>query len=171
MAPSFFYDLETFTIILLTLRREEVWNVDVQKVGNVGLNKIDKKAQVATESISFTEVMAKKRESVLHEKFANMAKEIEDQGKVLSESRTVEDLKRYKKMVKSFLEEAIQNGLQLENQRGFNRRGRTKVYKIVKEVDAKLMALTNEVLRKEQKGLNILNLVGEVQGLLINIYT
>jgi uncharacterized protein len=145
--------------------------MDVQKVGKIGLNQIEKKTQVATESISFSEVMGKKRENLLYDKFTKMAKEIEDQGKVLSESRTVEDLKRYKKMVKSFLEEAVQNGLQLENQRGFNRRGRTKVYKIVKEVDAKLMQLTNEVLKKEQKGLNILNLVGEVQGLLINIYT
>jgi uncharacterized protein len=145
--------------------------VDVQKVGKTSLNKIEKKQQVASESVSFTEVMAKKRENALYEKFSTLAKDIEDQGKVLSESRTVEDLKKYKKMVKSFLEEAVNNALQLENQRGFNRRGRTKVYKIVKEVDSKLVDLTNEVLNKEKKGLNILNLVGEVQGLLINIYT
>jgi uncharacterized protein len=145
--------------------------VDIQRVGKAGLNKVEKKAPTASESINFTEVLSKKRENVLYEKFAGMAKEIEDQGKVLSESRTVEDLKKYKKMVKSFLEEAVNNALQLENQRGFNRRGRTKVYKIVKEVDSKLVQLTNEVLQKEQKGLNILNLVGEVQGLLINIYT
>jgi uncharacterized protein len=145
--------------------------VDVQKVGKTSLNKIEKKQQVASESVSFTEVMSKKRENLLYEKFSKLAKDIEDQGKILSDSRTVEDLKKYKKMVKSFLEEAVNNALQLENQRGFNRRGRTKVYKIVKEVDSKLVNLTNEVLNKQQKGLNILNLVGEVQGLLINIYT
>jgi uncharacterized protein len=145
--------------------------VDVQKVGKTSLNKIEKKQQVASESVSFTEVMSKKRENALYEKFSTLAKDIEDQGKVLSESRTVEDLKKYKKMVKSFLEEAVNNALQLENQRGFNRRGRTKVYKIVKEVDSKLVDLTNEVLNKEKKGLNILNMVGEVQGMLINIYT
>lgn len=146
--------------------------MDVQKVGKITTpHKVETKAPVAGESVSFTEVMGNKREQLLYEKFAKMAGDIENQGKVLSESRTVEDLKRYKKMVKSFMEEAIQNGLQLENQRGFNRRGRTKVYKIVKEVDSKLMQLTNEVLKKEQKGLNILNLVDEVQGLLINIYT
>lgn len=145
--------------------------MDVQKVGRAALNKLEKKQQVATESVSFTEVMAKKRENALYERFATLAKDIEDQGKVLSESRTVEDLKKYKKLVKSFLEEAVNNALQLENQRGFNRRGRTKIYKIVKEVDSKLIDLTNEVINKQQKGLNILNMVGEVQGLLINIYT
>ncbi|PMC36625.1 DUF327 domain-containing protein [Bacillus sp. UMB0899] len=145
--------------------------MDVQRVGKASLNKVERKQQVATESVNFTEVMAKKREDALYDKFAKLAKEIEDQGKVLYESRTVEDLKKYKKLVKSFMEEAVNNALQLENQRGFNRRGRTKVYKIVKEVDSKLIDLTNEVLNKQQKGLNILNLVGEVQGLIINIYT
>jgi uncharacterized protein len=148
-----------------------VKEMEIQKVGKAGLNKISKKEAVASESVSFTEVMSKKRENALYEKFSKLAKDIEDQGKVLSESRTVEDLKKYKKLVKSFLDEAVNNALQLENQRGFNRRGRTKVYKIVKEVDSKLVDLTNEVLNKEKKGLNILNMVGEVQGLLINIYT
>lgn len=145
--------------------------MDVQKVGKASLNKMEKKQQVATESVNFTEVMAKKRENALYDKFSNLAKDIENQGKVLSESRTVEDLKKYKKLVKSFMEEAVNNALQLENQRGFNRRGRTKIYKIVKEVDSKLIDLTNEVLNKQKNGLNILNLVGEVQGLIINIYT
>jgi uncharacterized protein len=148
-----------------------VKEMEIQKVGKAGLNKISKKEAVASEAVSFTEVMSKKRENALYEKFSTLAKDIENQGKVLSESRTVEDLKKYKKMVKSFLEEAVNNALQLENQRGFNRRGRTKVYKIVKEVDSKLVDLTNEVLNKQQKGLNILNMVGEVQGLLVNIYT
>jgi uncharacterized protein len=148
-----------------------VKEMEIQKVGKAGLNKISKKEAVASESVSFTEVMSKKRENALYDKFSKLAKDIEDQGKVLSESRTVEDLKKYKKLVKSFLDEAVNNALQLENQRGFNRRGRTKVYKIVKEVDSKLVDLTNEVLNKEKKGLNILNMVGEVQGLLINIYT
>ncbi|UHA61572.1 YaaR family protein [Metabacillus litoralis] len=145
--------------------------MDVQKIGRSTLNNIEKKQPVPTESVSFTEVMANKRGNALYERFATLAKDIENQGKVLSESRTVEDLKKYKKLVKTFLEEAVNNGLQLEDQRGFNRRGRTKIYKIVKEVDSKLIDLTNEVLNKQQKGLNILNLVGEVQGLLINIYT
>ncbi|EWG11487.1 YaaR family protein [Cytobacillus firmus] len=145
--------------------------MDVQKVGKAGLDKIQSKQNVPTESISFQEVMSKGREQVLYDKFTKMVQEIEDQGKTLSENRTVDELRKYKKLVKKFLEEAVQNGLQLEEQRGFNRRGRTKIYKIVKEVDRKLIDLTNSVLDKEKKGLDILNQVGEIKGLLINIYT
>ena len=135
------------------------------------LIRLQKKESIPAESISFTEVMGKKREEVLYAKMTKMMQDIEDQGKILSKSQTVEDLKKYKKLVKEFMEDAVNNGLKLEEQRGFNRRGRTKVYKIVKEVDNKLIDLTNAVLDKEKNGLNILNLVGEIKGLIINMYT
>src|SRR3954467_2847226 len=115
--------------------------MDVQKVGKAGLAGIKRKQNNPTESISFQEVMAKGRTNVVYEKLTKLVAEIEVQGKALSENRTVDHLRKYKKMVKEFMEEAIQNGLQLEEQRGFNRRGRTKVYKIVKEIDSKLIDL------------------------------
>jgi len=145
--------------------------MEINRVSKAGLNRIQKKEEAITGSISFTEVMGKNRENVLYEKMTKMMQDIEDQGKVLANSRTVDDLKKYKKLVKQFMEEAVNNGLKLEEQRGFNRRGRTKVYKIVKEVDKKLIDLTNAVLDKERKGIDILNMVGEIKGLLINMYT
>ena len=145
--------------------------MEVHRVSKTGANKIEKKESIPAESISFTEVMGKKREEVLYAKMTKMMQDIEDQGKILSTSQTVEDLKKYKKLVKEFLDDAVNNGLKLEEQRGFNRRGRTKVYKIVKEVDSKLIDLTNAVLDKEKNGLKILNMVGEIQGLIINMYT
>ncbi|MBM7577754.1 YaaR family protein [Jeotgalibacillus terrae] len=146
--------------------------MDVQRVGRTTeTNKTQKKEQVAKESVSFQDVISKKRTTTLIDKLTAMSAEIEDQGKKLSDSRTVEDLRKYKGLVKKFMEEAVNNGLQLEDQRGFNRRGRTKVYKIVKEIDSKLIDLTNQVLDKEKKGLDILGTIGEIQGLIINVYS
>ena len=59
--------------------------------------------------------------------------DIEDQGKILSKSQTVEDLKKYKKLVKEFMDDAVNNGLKLEEQRGFNRRGEQKYIKLLKK--------------------------------------
>lgn len=145
--------------------------MEVRKIDKLGLEKVQSKNNIPTESISFQEVMSKNRQNTVYDKMSKMVQEIEEQGKVLAENRTVDHLRKYKKMVKKFLEEAVQNGLQLEEQRGFNRRGRTKIYKIVKEVDKKLIVLTNEVLDKEKKSMDILSMVGEIKGLLINIYT
>ncbi|WP_297990100.1 YaaR family protein [uncultured Anoxybacillus sp.] len=145
--------------------------MEVQKVSRASLNRVAKKDDAPMESVSFTEVMQKKKSDVLFERFQAMAQQIEAQGKKLAESQTVEDLKTYKKLVKQFLDDAVKNSLQLEEQRGFSRGGRSKIYKLVKEVDQKLVELTNAVLEKEKKGLDLLGLVGEIQGLIINIYT
>ena len=145
--------------------------MDVRRIESSGVNSVQKRGQVATESVAFSEVMAKRRENVVYERMTRLVQDIEDQGEKLSKSRTIEEFRKYKQLVKSFMEDAVNNGLQLEEQRGLGWRGRTKVYKIVKEVDKKLVDLANTVLEKEQNGLNILGLVGEIKGLLVNIYT
>lgn len=145
--------------------------MEVQRVSRTSTDKIKSKDNLPAESISFQEVISKNRQQAVYDKLTKLVEEIEGQGKKLSEHRTVDDLRRYKKMVKDFMDEAVNNALKLEEQSGFNRRGRTKVYKIVKEVDKKLVDLTNTLLDKEKNGLDILQSVGEIQGLLINIYT
>ncbi|ADC50916.1 hypothetical protein BpOF4_14335 [Alkalihalophilus pseudofirmus OF4] len=144
--------------------------MDVGRIARTGLGKIEPKKQEASAKVSFQEVMGKQRDEKAYEKLSQLMQKIDDQGKVLAESRTVEELRKYKQLVKEFMEDALQFGLSLEERRGFNRRGRTKIYKIVQEVDRKLLDLTDAVLEKEKKGLQILDMVGEIKGLLVNIY-
>lgn len=122
------------------------------------------------ESISFSEFISERRDRMNTDKLQRLLQDIDDQGKLLSETVNVEDLRRYKQLVKEFMEDAVKQGLKLEERRGFNRRGRAKVYKMVAEVDKKLLELTDAVLKKQEKGLKILDMVGEIKGLLINIY-
>ncbi|BAB05197.1 YaaR family protein [Halalkalibacterium halodurans] len=144
--------------------------MDVQRVGKAGLHRVDSKKQQTAAGVSFSEVMGKQRDEKAYERLQALMSKIDDQGKLLSETRTIEELRKYKELVKEFVGDAVELGLRLEERRGFNRRGRTKIYKIVKEVDRKLLDLTDAVLAKEKKGLDILNMVGEIKGLLINIY-
>ncbi|ERN54888.1 YaaR family protein [Alkalihalophilus marmarensis] len=144
--------------------------MDVGRIARTGLGKIEPKKQEPSAKVSFQEIMGKQRDEKAYEKLSQLMQKIDDQGKVLAESRTVEELRKYKQLVKEFMEDAVQFGLSLEERRGFNRRGRTKIYKIVQEVDRKLLDLTDAVLEKEKKGLQILDMVGEIKGLLVNIY-
>ncbi|GAE30784.1 YaaR family protein [Halalkalibacter hemicellulosilyticus] len=144
--------------------------MDVQRVSKAGINKTDMKPKGPEASVSFKEVIGKQRNEKAYARLSALMQKIDDQGKVLSETRTVDELRKYKKLVKEFMEDAVEFGLSLEERRGFNRRGRTKIYKIVKEVDRKLLDLTDAVLDKQKKGLDILNMVGEIKGLLVNIY-
>lgn len=118
----------------------------------------------------FDEVMQKQSRDLDVEKLNKLIQQIDTQGERLARSRTVKDLKEYKSLVKNFMEEAVKNGVALEERHGFSRRGRSKVYKIITEVDKKLNEVTDAVLKKEQKGINILDTVGEIRGLLVNMY-
>jgi uncharacterized protein YaaR (DUF327 family) len=145
--------------------------MEVNRVERASLDKVKSKNNTTSEKISFSEVMQQKKDQLHMEKFHRLITDIEDQGKVLAQSQTVEDLREYKKLIKELVDDTIKYGLSLEERRGFNRRGRSKVYKIVEEVDKKVLELTNAVLDKQKTGLELLDMVGEIKGLLINIYT
>src|SRR5213080_1898939 len=145
--------------------------MEVQRVNKASVTKVGVKEETAQSSIAFNTIMDKKRADVTFERLNQKMQEIESQGNKLADSRTVENLRKYKKLVKDFMDDAVKNGLELQEKRGFSHRGSSKIYKLVKEVDKKLIDLTNTVLDKEQKGLDILGLVGEIKGMLINIYT
>lgn len=145
--------------------------MEVNRVSKPSISKINSKANVAKSSISFQSVVDKNRKENSLEMFQSKIKEIEQQGEKLAELQTVESLRKYKKMVKDFLQYAVNNGLELQEHFGFSQRGTSRIHRLVKEVDKKIIDLTNEVLDQESEGLNILNMVGEIKGLLINIYT
>lgn len=146
--------------------------MDIQRVMQTGVAPPTSKTkqEQVTSSVTFTEIINQRREEKAYERFTKMIEEIDHQGKLLAESRTVETLRKYKQLVKDFLEEAVEHGLKVEERRGFNRRGRTKLYKIVEEVDKKLIELTDAVLAQEKKRIDILDKVGEIHGLLVNVY-
>nr|WP_090886628.1 YaaR family protein [Evansella caseinilytica] len=144
--------------------------MDVQKISRSGLQRTDQKKTGTEVKTSFQEIMQRGRDNQAYERLGALLEKIEDQGKVLADSRTVDELRKYKQYVKEFMDDAVNLGLSLEERKGFNRRGRTKVYKIVREVDRKLLDLTDAVLKQEKNGLEILNMVGEIKGLLVNIY-
>ena len=145
--------------------------MDVQRIGMAALLKAGRREEARKDSISFKEVIGTRREDITFERLTKRMQELEAQGKVLADTQSIDHLRKYKKLVKDFMDDAVKNGLQLEERRGFSQRGSAKVYKLVKEVDQKLVELTNAVLDKEERGISLLGMIGEIQGMLINIYT
>ena len=121
-------------------------------------------------SVSFREVMSVRRDEMDTERLNQLVEDIDEQGKILAQSMTVEDMRDYKKKVKEFLSEAVKYGLKLQQSRGFNRGGRMRIYKTVQKVDEKLLELTDAVINKQEKGIKVLSLIGEIRGLLVDLY-
>ncbi len=91
------------------------------------------------------------------------------QGDRLARSMTVRELKAYRMMVKRFLEDTVRRGVGIKESRGWDRRGRGKRYKLLDEVDAALLAMADELLETEQGKIELLQKIGEIRGMLINL--
>lgn len=119
--------------------------------------------------VRFTEVLAEKDYDSQKRALEQALADIDKKGKAFVEERTVENLYAYKEMIREFIEEVLEKGLELKERRGFSRTGRTKVLRTVSEIDKKLIDLTNIILRREKRELNLLKRVGEIQGLLVDL--
>ncbi|MBM7569357.1 uncharacterized protein YaaR (DUF327 family) [Paenibacillus sacheonensis] len=119
---------------------------------------------------SFSDVMNVQDEQRTIEQLQEKLKDIHNQGERLARSMTVRELKLYRQMVKQFLEDTVRRGVGMKETRGFDRRGRTKRYKLLEEIDASLVLMGEELLESEDGRLKLLQSVGDIRGMLINLF-
>ncbi|QHZ44857.1 YaaR family protein [Bacillus sp. NSP9.1] len=120
---------------------------------------------------SFKEKMNIQSGKLRFEQLTMLLTDIETFGKRLKKSRNFKDLARFKGLIKRFVKEAVENGLTLENSRSFDLYGNSRTLSIVKELDEKLVQLTEELMDQEKPSIELLERIGEIKGLLINLYT
>ncbi|MFD0674869.1 YaaR family protein [Cohnella sp. GCM10027633] len=121
------------------------------------------------QAFSFGDMMQQQDEQRTQEELQRKLEDIRLQGDRLARSMTVRELVLYRQMVRMFLEDTIKRGIGLKETRGWDRRGRGKRYKLLEEVDAMLVAMGDELLRTEEGRIDLLNKVGEIRGILINL--
>jgi uncharacterized protein YaaR (DUF327 family) len=118
---------------------------------------------------NFSDLMQQQDESRTHEELQRKLEDIRLQGDRLTRSMTVRELVLYRQMVKGFLEDTVRRGIVLKDTKGWDRRGRGKRYKILEEVDAMLVKMGEDLLHSEEGRLDLLQKVGEIRGMLINL--
>lgn len=118
---------------------------------------------------NFADVMVQQDANRTQEQLQQKMQDIQLQGDRLAKIMTVRELKLYRQMVKKFLEDTIRRGVVLKEVRGFDRRGRTKRYKLLDEIDATLILMAEDLLDSEQGRIDLLAKIGEIRGLLINL--
>ena len=110
-------------------------------------------------------------EQELQVRLTSLMEEITMQGDKLAKHRDIRDMKRYRGLVKDFLNEIINRSHSFSRENFLDRRGRHRVYGIVRLVDEKLDELAQELVKDEKDKLNILSKIGEIRGLLLDIFT
>ena len=108
-------------------------------------------------------------EAELQTRLQGLMEEITMQGEKLAKRRDVKDMKHYRGLIKDFLNEVVTHSHSFSRENFLDRRGRHRVYGIVKLVDKNLDDLAGELLKDEKDHLAVLGKVNEIQGLLLDI--
>ena len=119
---------------------------------------------------AFGAELAKSIDDDYKERLTQLLDKITEQGSKLSNSPTYSELRSYRNMVRSFVGEAINRSYTMESKLGWDNRGRQKMYSIVKKVDDELAALTEDVRIGQERQLSIMERLGAIRGMLVDMY-
>ena len=136
------------------------------------INQIDQtKAPAQTDgNFKFT-LISNIEEKDLQGKLSAMMEEIGKLGDRIKKHTDIKDMKKYRELVKGFLNEIVNRSHEFSRENFLDRKGRHRVYGIVRLVDKNLDELAAELIKDEKDGLAILAKVDEIKGLLLDIIT
>lgn len=110
-------------------------------------------------------------EQELQARLSTLMEEITMQGNKLAKKRDIKDMKKYRGLIKEFMNEIVSRSHSFSRENFLDRKGRHRVYGIIRLVDENLDELAQELMKDEQDHLTILNKIGEIRGLLLDILT
>lgn len=110
-------------------------------------------------------------EKDLQQRLNSLMEDITAQGNKIAEHMDIKDMLRYRTLVKDFLNEVVNRSHKFSRENFLDRRGRHRVYGIVKLVDKNLDELASELVKDEKDHLAILGRIDEIRGLLLDVTT
>ena len=129
-----------------------------------------RQVEQADGTFKFT-LAGKIEEQMLQERLNMLMDDITLQGKKIAKHMDVRDMKRYRELIKQFMNEIVSRSHKFSRENFLDRRGRHRVYGMIKLVDVTLDELATELLKDEKDHLIILGKIDEIRGLLLDIFT
>ena len=105
----------------------------------------------------------------LAERLEGLIVDITGMGKKIAEHMDIKDLREYRSLVREFINEVVTNSHEFSRENFLDRRGRHRVYGIVRLVNKELDELAQDLLSNESSHLSILDRVDQIRGLLLDI--
>lgn len=137
------------------------------------VNQVEAKApapQAADGNFQFA-LLSAIEETALAERLSGLLTDIEKEGKKIAKHMDVRDMKYYRSLIQEFMNEIVSRSHKFTRENFLDRRGRHRVYGMIKLVDENLDLLAAELLKEEKDHLFILSKIDEIRGLLLDILT
>lgn len=146
--------------------------MDIKVNETAPVTTVDNQSQVQQSNDDFKFMLSSRiEEAGLQERLNQMMQEIVQQGDRISKKTDIRDMRKYRALIKSFMNEVVNRSHKFSRENFLDRRGRHRVYGIIKRVDETLDELAQELVRDEKDHIAILSKIGEIKGLLLDIFT
>ena len=143
-------------------------DIRVNQLQNV--NTVEQKAAVPESDGSFKFTLVSSiEEQELQAQLQYMMEEVTQQGDRLKKHRDIRDMKRYRQLIKGFLNEVVSRSHKFSRENFLDSRGRHRVYGIVKLIDQRLDEIAQELIKDEKDTLSILSKIDEIRGMLLDL--
>jgi uncharacterized protein YaaR (DUF327 family) len=146
----------------MDMKVQEIQTPRVQELANVKEKGIDG---------AFEFTLNKVDEDGFQERLNKLMEDITVQGKKLADHMDVKDMRQYRAMVTEFMNEIVNKSHKFSRENFLDKKGRHRVYGIVKLVNKDLDDLAQSLISKEKDHLGILGKIDEIRGLLLDIIT
>jgi uncharacterized protein len=120
------------------------------------------------QDFSFT--LNKLDEAGLAARLGAFIEEIKVYGGKLSKHMDLSDMKKYRSLITEFINEVVTHSHQFTRENFLDRRGRHRVYGIVKLINKNIDELAQELLSSEKDNLKILEKIGQIEGLILDLF-
>lgn len=145
-------------------------DIKVNDVSEVQRTEAKRKIEKSDGSFKFT-LISNIEEQDLQERLSGMMEEITEQGDKISKHMDIKDMRKYRELVKGFLNEVVNRSHKFSRENFLDKRGRHRVYGIIKLVDKNLDELASELVKDEKNHLAIVGKIDDIRGLLLDITT
>ena len=152
-------------------QEDQDMDIKVNQVVQPNLNTENTQVNGPTDDTFRFTLMSAIEEEGLQERLTLMYEDITMQGNKITKHMDVKDMKRYRTLIKDFMNEIVNRSHKFSRENFLDRKGRHRVYGIIRRVDDALDELAQELLKDEKDHLSILAKVGEIRGLLLDILT
>lgn len=140
----------------------------VNQMQNVNQVNQSNKTQETDGTFKFT-LVSHIEEQELQARLSVMLEEITQQGEKIKKRMDIKDVRKYRTLIQEFLNEVVTRSHVFSRENSLDRRGRHRVYGIVKMVNETLDELAQELIKDERDAISILGNIDEIRGMLLDL--
>lgn len=145
-------------------------DIRVNNVAPVNQTTETKEVTQGDDKFKFT-LVSKIDDANLKEKLSSLMEQIDEQGNRIAKHMDINDMKKYRSLVKEFMNEVVNRSHEFTRENFLDRKGRHRVYGMIRQVDDNLDGLAQELVKDEKDHIAILGHIDEIRGLLLDIST